>query len=241
MSPSVWSWIIPARAGFTQRHREAGRRPGDHPRSRGVYDHAILANHARARIIPARAGFTPRGPLLRSRPGDHPRSRGVYYVTRTYVTRTTRIIPARAGFTTPRRERRGRRWDHPRSRGVYEVCYSRMHITAGSSPLARGLPPREVCYSRMHRIIPARAGFTRPWPPPRRRRADHPRSRGVYSSPASMRTPTRGSSPLARGLPCTDTNHAAGARIIPARAGFTPLLPLTGALARDHPRSRGVY
>ena len=90
--------IIPARAGFTPFGGPGSLRPGDHPRSRGVYDftwqnsdwmrgssplarglpHAIPGLPDRQRIIPARAGFTA-GPR---RPGDphrdHPRSRGVY-------------------------------------------------------------------------------------------------------------------------------------------------------------------
>ena len=33
----IISGIIPARAGFTRRSREASGEPGDHPRSRGVY------------------------------------------------------------------------------------------------------------------------------------------------------------------------------------------------------------
>ena len=55
-----------------------------------------------------------------------------------------------------------------------------MFRIAGSSPLARGLPPYDGAGAFDVRIIPARAGFTHgdvlalraPW--------DHPRSRGVY-------------------------------------------------------------
>ena len=70
--------IIPARAGFTGRRAAIRRRPGDHPRSRGVYGDiwdvrechhgsSPLARGLRSRIrcgsgrvgiIPARAGFT---------------------------------------------------------------------------------------------------------------------------------------------------------------------------------------
>ena len=50
-----------------------------------------------------------------------------------------------------------------------------------------------------------------------------------------------GSSPLARGLPLGLALPDDGARIIPARAGFTlPFVELPGG-RRDHPRSRGVY
>ena len=52
---------------------------------------------------------------------------------------------------------------------------------------------------------------------------------------------SRGSSPLARGLPPTPPPHGAGSGIIPARAGFTPGHERVGVGAEDHPRSRGVY
>ena len=91
------------------------------------------------------------------------------------------------------------------------------------------------------RIIPARAGFTL-WPPPGLcAPRDHPRSRGVYpSSWTSWRGPS-GSSPLARGLPGGHDLRPPRLGIIPARAGFTHCFAPRLVLARDHPRSRGVY
>ena len=50
-----------------------------------------------------------------------------------------------------------------------------------------------------------------------------------------------GSSPLARGLHAGGAVHLTGARIIPARAGFTNANPATIPTHSDHPRSRGVY
>ena len=91
------------------------------------------------------------------------------------------------------------------------------------------------------RIIPARAGFTRPDNNGRPREWDHPRSRGVYSVRYSVPEKMTGSSPLARGL-LKDTRAGLTRRgIIPARAGFT-LIPIKYlGYMRDHPRSRGVY
>ena len=51
----------------------------------------------------------------------------------------------------------------------------------------------------------------------------------------------RGSSPLARGLRRGVAEAVGGARIIPARAGFTPSPSARRRPGRDHPRSRGVY
>ena len=73
----------------------------------------------------------------------------------------------------------------------------------------------------MTRIIPARAGFTRRHYPSGPGWGDHPRSRGVYSSPGERRRRAAGSSPLARGLLAARYSRDGGVRIIPARAGFT--------------------
>ena len=70
---------------------------------------------------------------------------------------------------------------------------------------------------------------------------DHPRSRGVYSSKKARRRESRGSSPLARGLPRHHGRSRRRRRIIPARAGFTENVPRTFSVRGDHPRSRGVY
>ena len=50
-----------------------------------------------------------------------------------------------------------------------------------------------------------------------------------------------GSSPLARGLHPGVVTEDAGARIIPARAGFTRSSRVRPQPSSDHPRSRGVY
>ena len=93
----------------------------------------------------------------------------------------------------------------------------------GSSPLARGLPPHTVEGGVVDGIIPARAGFTSTptttWP----RSWDHPRSRGVYARWMGYDTERLGSSPLARGLRPRVGRGRMGRRIIPARAGFTPI------------------
>ena len=88
---------------------------------------------------------------------------------------------------------------------------------------------------------PARAGFTPPTQPTKDNRQDHPRSRGVYGPPSTRDSATDGSSPLARGLLAGVLDRFLGARIIPARAGFTCTSRRQTSSAGDHPRSRGVY
>ena len=212
--------IIPARAGFTGDPRHPGLDRRDHPRSRGVYSTA---------------------PITAPRPaGSSPLARGLPTARET-PTSSGGIIPARAGFTALRAARVGRRADHPRSRGVYPVANHVWHCSLGSSPLARGLRFERGVVVEYAWIIPARAGFTRPTAGDAARFEDHPRSRGVYRSRVSGRLPTRGSSPLARGLRRGIGADRETYRIIPARAGFTPRGRSPHLRPGDHPRSRGVY
>ena len=152
-----------------------------------------------------------------------------------------RIIPARAGFTAPPTCTSRPTADHPRSRGVYQRKGGSRRVTAGSSPLARGLPKAAWPDGVWAGIIPARAGFTRRRSRRSRGSPDHPRSRGVYNTFKYFTVELEGSSPLARGL--LDDGRAGGVPggIIPARAGFTAPADQPGRPGEDHPRSRGVY
>ena len=219
-------------------------RTEDHPRSRGVYYSAaalgtLLAGSsplARGlpcrrsylgsppRIIPARAGFTLREDVGgRRRRGSSPLARGLRLRQGRHG-RALGIIPARAGFTFVLLHDDPLGGDHPRSRGVYVGHKSPQAPWEGSSPLARGLPGRHLQGGDSAGIIPARAGFTASARSPSRWAADHPRSRGVYSWGARRRPVCPGSSPLARGLLLCPAVRTCVRRIIPARAGFTPMV-----------------
>ena len=126
-------------------------------------------------------------------------------------------------------------------RGVYPRPPSGRAWPSGSSPLARGLPGVRAAGSAVARIIPACAGFTPRWIGGPRHERDHPRLRGVYSSPSPHPGSGRGSSPLARGLRRHSADVVVSVGIIPARAGFTGAGGVRGGRLRDHPRSRGVY
>ena len=241
----------------------------------------VGGGHVVFRIIPARAGFTTGTPARRPRAGDHPRSRGVYMLPQEAgegdqgssplarglppgdptAEHGAGIIPARAGFTFTAIGVLLTVGDHPRSRGVYRRRRRMLRSMRGSSPLARGLHNRPDTLSDPGRIIPARAGFTRPSTPATPPIRDHPRSRGVYQALDIMTDTAVGSSPLARGLPLAPGTvddlvgssplarglrgpphrPAAGRRIIPARAGFTLEDKERRRAGQDHPRSRGVY
>ena len=276
------SGIIPARAGFTNDFKSKVITAQDHPRSRGVYPitrmapsgivgssplarglpaYNIAGNNI-ARIIPARAGFTIvyRSAMTRT-PGSSPLARGLRCAHSRHE-HYRRIIPARAGFTARSETISSRSTDHPRSRGVYLHPASQDVGRLGSSPLARGLPPRPPAGARgggdhprsrgvylpallrehgEEGIIPARAGFTRRSSGPPRTTRDHPRSRGVYLNQSMTSWTAVGSSPLARGLRGVGAAQAPAGRIIPARAGFTSVIMSRAATLKDHPRSRGVY
>ena len=98
------------------------------------------------RISPSRAGSSPLARGLRL--DDVAQLDGV------------RIIPARAGFTRSGAHRGAGGPDHPRSRGVYDLRTAITYLTAGSSPLARGLRMDPMNNPDNIGIIPARAGFT---------------------------------------------------------------------------------
>ena len=249
-----------SRGVYSRRISTCGADWGSSPLARGLRS-AHPYRRYRPGIIPARAGFTARCTVVHETMPDHPRSRGGYKVNGRYIQVpkgssplarglrgtprpppvSTRIIPARAGFTPSTRRWRSRRRDHPRSRGVYEAHPDHHQFLRGSSPLARGLRGVGQEPAQRRGIIPARAGFTESARYQRKRPGDHPRSRGVYPPPSAAPSRTRGSSPLARGLPPVDLAAVGPGRIIPARAGFTVCRGFRRRPGRDHPRSRGVY
>ena len=219
--PVVGGRIIPARAGFTSPRPSCHRSVSDHPRSRGVYCRSMFTYWDGSGSSPLARGLR-----------RMPRRAGIW----------PRIIPARAGFTPASRWTRLSATDHPRSRGVYSFIACAAFVEGGSSPLARGLRRLGHHHHRRHRIIPARAGFTRPRSRRARTLRDHPRSRGVYSKCSWSRALPPGSSPLARGLRPPQPRLRLLRRIIPARAGFTrrdppgaPRRPGSSPLARGLP------
>ena len=130
---------------------------------------------------------------------------------------------------------------NPHSRGVYRAATAPALRTTGSSPLARGLHRRNPLWTSSAGIIPARAGFTRHHHRGARRRADHPRSRGVYIRRASRRITASGASPLARGLRQHAVPVGRTPRIIPARAGFmTTIFCTPGGWGGSSPLARGL-
>ena len=110
---------------------------------------------------------------------------------------------------------------------------------AGSSPLTRGKHGDDVVGSLFGGLIPAHAGKTLPWRPPRPDRRAHPRSRGENDVADEVAHEGRGSSPLTRGKRSSRARLTLVARLIPAHAGKTQCRPLRRRGDQAHPRSRG--
>ena len=195
-----WHRFIPARAGNTS-GRDAHRRSrAVHPRSRGEHEHL--------------------SPPPKTCSGSSPLARGTHRVPERRW-RIDRFIPARAGNTGAERTVLVRQPVHPRSRGEHGGSFGGSFSGSGSSPLARGTPPRLRRDLELHRFIPARAGNTSCpccvswWA------TVHPRSRGEHLSRGTLPFHAAGSSPLARGTPPIWAARARLQRFIPARAGNT--------------------
>ena len=152
-----------------------------------------------------------------------------------------RIIPALAGNTFAYHLHIPSLRDHPRSRGEYSHTPANSPLTAGSSPLSRGILWKSRPSRMSTRIIPALAGNTSctlrdvaVW-------KDHPRSRGEYGGLPWISALTRGSSPLSRGILYFLAGSFRLRRIIPALAGNTKSCISRPSPRKDHPRSRGEY
>ena len=174
--------------------------PRDHPRSRGEYTLGTSSTFAAS--------------------GSSPLSRGIR-ASFGLDTVLARIIPALAGNTSGTPEKTSCASDHPRSRGEYDGTPVIFGYDSGSSPLSRGILP---CMGRpggFLRIIPALAGNTGETMFPIRQSKDHPRSRGEYWQPVTLRPTGGGSSPLSRGIHTLTAPHNRPQRIIPALAGNT--------------------
>jgi len=210
---------------------------------------------------PTRAVSTSREPLQWSRHPAHPRSRGEHAdledseddtvgssplargaLWRDHTCRyAVRLIPARAGSTC-RVGCGSRAWSaHPRSRGEHQPSGRSSRTMVGSSPLARGAPPRRRRSRWAGRLIPARAGSTRSSIAGSACPSAHPRSRGEHTSRGAGQKSPSGSSPLARGALSEGLHVERGERLIPTRAGSTYWRLVTSTWRPAHPRSRGEH
>ena len=150
------------------------------------------------------------------------------------------IIPARAGPTSPTWCPKARSTDHPRSCGANIFSYMKGCDMDGSSPLVRGQLSPSSLSNHSFRIIPARAGPTTSQLEHSVYSPDHPRSCGANLVISTVFSGLYGSSPLVRGQHNRMRWSFNDIRIIPARAGPTPIIVFPRAQLADHPRSCGA-
>ena len=215
----VFGRIIPARAGPTMSWRMCSISNADHPRACGANSSCLVESHGYA--------------------GSSPRVRGQQEIRVDDALRS-RIIPARAGPTTTADSRLRDNPDHPRACGANSPGWLFAPKNAGSSPRVRGQRRLSQHRSRGSRIIPARAGPTRPRDQRAAPPADHPRACGANMMPLRLVREPVGSSPRVRGQLNNDGSSSDTARIIPARAGPTTFRRGGRARPADHPRACGA-
>ena len=126
-------------------------------------------------------------------------------------------------------------------RGEYQDLWVCTSVTEGSPPLARGIPAVIIHNVSSPRITPACAGNTCCSKLFTRVIRDHPRLRGEYSENLTASLLSRGSPPLARGIPYSGVIRRELNGITPACAGNTEYPAHQHRNGKDHPRLRGEY
>ena len=134
------------------------------------------------------------------RGGSSPRGRGKPLPVRRVVL-VLRLIPARAGKTCAFRYQRSHGWAHPRAGGENLASLGKSVSKVGSSPRGRGKLPTVRRVGSPVRLIPARAGKTRPGRLGGPLGPAHPRAGGENAFWRSDQRVDNGSSPRGRGKP----------------------------------------
>ena len=230
--------LIPARAGKTSTRRPSRPSTRAHPRACGENDTG------------KGCGF----PC----PGSSPRVRGKR-TRRPGRAGSPGLIPARAGKTSPSGAPRSWGTAHPRACGENGSDPDSVRNSLGSSPRVRGKLLALGAHCPPRGLIPARAGKTPCGSGARGRTRAHPRACGENKRRDSAHVAAPGSSPRVRGKrlrllagvrrrgssprvrgklgECQRTLFRE--RLIPARAGKTPLAPSSAPAPRAHPRACG--
>ena len=126
-------------------------------------------------------------------------------------------------------------------RGEHCTARRARRIKWGSSPHARGTPVDGGPVDLDEGIIPACAGNTKTSDCVKLLSRDHPRMRGEHRSVHRDDSPSRGSSPHARGTHLDGRQLCHPDGIIPACAGNTKETECQTCERGDHPRMRGEH
>ena len=128
---------------------------------------------------------------------------------------------------------------HPRACGENATRALEPCMGKGSSPRVRGKRHDFPVSGFASRLIPARAGKTRPLQRGRQRHGAHPRACGENLLDGDPPPPTTGSSPRVRGKHHPLRRRWTTQRLIPARAGKTCCRWRGHRRGRAHPRACG--
>ena len=150
-----------------------------------------------------------------------------------------RLIPARAGKTAPPSTPPRQLWAHPRACGENDPGSLQPERLMGSSPRVRGKLPQAISPCNKHGLIPARAGKTGHEKLGEQGHRAHPRACGENTNMSNITSSAPGSSPRVRGKRLPRGTRAWAGRLIPARAGKTPLVAFTCNANGAHPRACG--
>ena len=174
--------LIPARAGKTldiphaaPRHRAHPRACGENPQVRrevflgGGSSPRVRGKHQRRRgllrlmgLIPARAGKTPPAPASPPSRPAHPRACGENRLTFSAASRSSGSSPRVRGKLVGGRGLPDPALAHPRACGENSLLSFLSLLGLGSSPRVRGKQEVGIGQGVDGRLIPARAGKTRP-------------------------------------------------------------------------------
>ena len=124
-------------------------------------------------------------------------------------------------------------------RGENAAVVTAAFSSKGPSPHARGKRPRLRTHPGRRGTIPACAGKTRPAAASRTASPDHPRMRGENRVDSTNTNVDDGPSPHARGKLLRPHQRRVSVRTIPACAGKTSTVQVSGSPPPDHPRMRG--
>ena len=150
-----------------------------------------------------------------------------------------RNIPAYAGKTAKWEGDKKPIQEHPRVCGENADNVVMPVFNAGTSPRARGKRPKAHRGRLVGRNIPACAGKTSWKPGVSWTFKEHPRVRGENRSKPCISLSPGGTSPRARGKHRRAYLAKKGERNIPACAGKTSMVGVSGAWVTEHPRVRG--
>ena len=179
---------------------------GSPPHTRGIRQFTDAAG-VNWGFTPAYAGNTGRYPGSRICTGVHPRIRGEYpqvlnqsglpggspphtrgiQISDCVFQGSPRFTPAYAGNTYPQTMYTQHHEVHPRIRGEYFDLESPQIINSGSPPHTRGILSIRGNSKIIGRFTPAYAGNTSGAAAPRPEHGVHPRIRGEYYQPMSLR------------------------------------------------------